>query len=84
MTIYAQDPNYALASGEDDRLRPDSEGRKRVIAASYFGQSSFSSLALVKETSLICVNDLLSDPHDLARFAPLGMFQRPCLLGVID
>ena len=74
LTICGQDPNFALTDleGEDDRLRPDADGKKRVIAGSYFGHSSFSSTALVKESSVVPVKHLIKDESELKIFAPLG------------
>jgi Zn-dependent alcohol dehydrogenase len=38
----------------------------------YFGQSSFSSLALVKGTSIVNVEQLVKDEEELKLFAPMG------------
>lgn len=43
-----------------------------AIGGSFFGQSSFSRLTRVKETSLVKVTHLLDDDDDLKLFAPLG------------
>lgn len=74
LTIRGQDLNFALAEheGEDERLQPDASGKKRMIAASYFGHSSFAAIALVKESSVVPVQDLIKDPSELKIFAPLG------------
>ena len=72
ITIQGQDPNFALAEGEDSRLEPDGQGKKRVIKGSYFGHSSFSGIALGKESSVVNVKDYVSSIEDLRRFAPLG------------
>lgn len=74
LTIRGQDPNFALAEseGEDSRLEDDESGRKRVVKASYFGHSSFSGIALVKETSVVPVKDLIKSDEELKLFAPLG------------
>ena len=77
LTIFAREPNYALAHGEDDRLMSDEEGRKRVIPASYFGQSSFSSIALVKESSVVNAGPLIKSQQELSLFAPLGVLFVP-------
>ncbi len=78
ITIQAQDLNYALAEGvgEDERLEPDDIGRRRVVKASYFGHSSFSGIALVKESSVVPVKDLINDKKELQVFAPLGCGNR--------
>jgi Zn-dependent alcohol dehydrogenase len=39
---------------------------------SFFGQSSFASLAAVKESSVVNVSDLIRDREELKLFAPLG------------
>jgi Zn-dependent alcohol dehydrogenase len=72
ITIQGQDPNFALAEGEHEALEDDGKGKKRVVKASYFGHSSFSGIALVKESSVVSVNGLVSSVEDLRRFAPLG------------
>lgn len=38
----------------------------------FFGQSSFSSIALVKETSVVNVEQLVKDEEELKLFAPMG------------
>jgi Zn-dependent alcohol dehydrogenase len=74
ITIQGQDPNFALAKNEGDHesLGDDDQGRKRVIKASYFGHSSFSGIALVKESSIVSVKGLINNDEDLKMFAPLG------------
>lgn len=74
LTIRGEDPNFALAEseGEDDRLEVDGDGRKRVVKASYFGHSSFSGIALVKESSVVLAKGLVRDDEELRMFAPLG------------
>lgn len=49
-----------------------SETIEETIGGSFFGQSSFSQLTRVKETSLVKVTHLLDDDQDLKMFAPLG------------
>ena len=73
LTIRGQDLNYALAEGEpdDERLEKDENGRHRLVKASYFGHSSFSSIALVKESSITPVKGLVQE-EELKMFAPLG------------
>ena len=74
LTIRGQDLNFALAEseGEDERLQPDANGKKRLIPASYFGHSSFAAIALVKESSVVPVKDIIKDPSELKILAPLG------------
>ncbi|KAK5071076.1 hypothetical protein LTR64_007579 [Lithohypha guttulata] len=74
LTIQGQDQNFALADGEGEheRLEDDGFGKKRVIKASYFGHSSFSSIALVKESSVVPVKTLIESEAELKIFAPLG------------
>lgn len=43
-----------------------------TIGRSFFGQSSFSRLTIIKETSLVKVTHLLDNDQDLKMFAPLG------------
>lgn len=71
LTIQGQDLNFALAEGDDSRLE-DGTGKKRVVKASYFGHSSFSNVALVKESSVVPVKGLIEDDSELKIFAPLG------------
>ncbi|KAH7381430.1 hypothetical protein DE146DRAFT_670584 [Phaeosphaeria sp. MPI-PUGE-AT-0046c] len=42
------------------------------ITGSFFGQSSFSHLALVKSMSVVNVSELVKDEEELKLFAPLG------------
>lgn len=42
------------------------------IRASFFGQSSFASLSVVSETSVVNAKDLIKSPEELKLFAPLG------------
>lgn len=42
------------------------------ITASFFGQSSFASLSVVSESSVINAKDLIKSPEELKLFAPLG------------
>ncbi|KAI1846879.1 hypothetical protein JX266_007100 [Neoarthrinium moseri] len=44
----------------------------RNVAGSFFGQSSFSRLTKVQETSIVKVNELIKDEDELKLFAPLG------------
>ena len=72
LTIQSQDPNFALVEGEHEQLEEDSQGKKRVVKGAYFGHSSFSGIALVKESSVVSVKGLADTTEDLRRFAPLG------------
>jgi Zn-dependent alcohol dehydrogenase len=72
ITIQGQDPNFALAEGEDEQLEEDGQGKKRVVKGAYFGHSSFSGIAVVKESSVVSVKGLADSIEDLRRFAPLG------------
>ncbi|KAG8160874.1 hypothetical protein KVR01_009138 [Diaporthe batatas] len=44
----------------------------QAIGGSFFGQSSFSKLTRVKETSVVRVTELLDDDSELKMLAPLG------------
>ena len=74
LNICGCEPNFALAEeeGEDERLGDDRKGRKRIVPAGYFGHSSFSGVALVKESSVVNVKDLIKTEEELRMFAPLG------------
>lgn len=74
ITIQGQDPNFTLADeeGEHEMLGEDVQGRKRVVKASYFGHSSFSGIAVVKESSVVPVKEYINGEEDLRMFAPLG------------
>lgn len=72
ITIRGEAPNFALAEGEEDDLEPDKDGKKRVIKAAYFGHSSFSGIAVVRENSVVSVKGSINGIEDLQRFAPLG------------
>ena len=41
-------------------------------SGSFFGQSSFSSYAIVKESSTVKVTELIKDEEELKLFAPMG------------
>ena len=60
------------SEGEDERLGVDAQGRKRVVAGAYFGHSSFSGVAVVRESSVVPVKDLIRGEEELKIFAPLG------------
>ena len=74
LTICGDLPNFALAEseGEESRLGEDGKGKKRVVAGSYFGHSSFSGIAVVRESSVVSVKGFVNDPEELKIFAPLG------------
>jgi Zn-dependent alcohol dehydrogenase len=44
----------------------------KTIGGFFFGQSSFSSVALVKGTSVVNVDKLVKDEEELKLFAPMG------------
>ena len=43
-----------------------------TIGGQYFGQSSFSSMSIVGESSVVNVTDIIKDVEELKLFAPLG------------
>ncbi|TKA80054.1 hypothetical protein B0A55_01770 [Friedmanniomyces simplex] len=45
---------------------------KDVVAGSFFGQSSFAKLSVVKESSVVPAKDLIKDAEELKLFSPLG------------
>lgn len=58
-------------TGQKDAFRSSSVPDK-PIGGSFFGQSSFSKLTSVHETSLVNVSNLVSNNDDLKLMAPLG------------
>ncbi len=48
------------------------EGADAEIAGKYFGQSSFASLSVVNQNSVIPARDLVQSKEELQLFAPLG------------
>ncbi|KAJ4175865.1 hypothetical protein NW759_017602, partial [Fusarium solani] len=48
------------------------KNRAQEVGGSFFGQSSFSKLTRVQETSLVNVSKLVDDEDDLKLLAPLG------------
>ncbi|KAF2156623.1 NAD(P)-binding protein, partial [Myriangium duriaei CBS 260.36] len=48
----------------------DADGKP--VYGSFFGQSSFASYSVVRESSIVNVTSLVSNEEDLALFAPLG------------
>ena len=49
-----------------------SEGGKLDISGSFFGQSSFASLSVVRQCSVVNVKGIIKDRKELELFAPLG------------
>lgn len=72
LTLRAEDLNYVLAEGEEESLEKDHEGKRRIVKAGYFGHSSFSGIAVVKESSIVSVKGLVNNDEELEIFAPLG------------
>ncbi|GAM88901.1 hypothetical protein ANO11243_069350 [Dothideomycetidae sp. 11243] len=58
-------------------------GGKPVIGR-YFGQSSFASFSVVRESSLVNVRDLISDKKELELSAPLGCGMQTGAAAVIN
>ncbi|KAK5714855.1 hypothetical protein LTR17_016965 [Elasticomyces elasticus] len=58
--IIGQPDAFKSADGGDD------------IAGSFFGQSSFANLSVVKESSVVSAKNLIKTPDELKLFAPLG------------
>ena len=57
-----------ILGAEDSFRTKDGEG----IVGKHFGQSSFASLSVVKETSVLPVKDFIKEEEELKMFAPLG------------
>ena len=55
--------------GRDGVYRSDSD---TVLGGGFFGQSSFSSLAVVREDSVVNVANTVKSREELQLFAPLG------------
>jgi len=51
---------------------PGSGKDRPAVGGSFFGQSSFSNLTRVQETSVVRMTDLVKNEADLKLFAPLG------------
>lgn len=47
-------------------------GANQDLRGSFFGQSSFASLAIVKESSVVNVSTIIKNEEELKIFAPLG------------
>lgn len=47
-------------------------GDKTDVGGAFFGQSSFGSVSIVKESSVVNAKDLIKENKDLQLFAPLG------------
>ncbi|KAK5689601.1 hypothetical protein LTR97_012774 [Elasticomyces elasticus] len=58
--VIGQSDAFKSADGSDD------------IAGSFFGQSSFANLSVVKESSVVSAKNLIDTPSELKLFAPLG------------
>ncbi|QIW94544.1 hypothetical protein AMS68_000062 [Peltaster fructicola] len=50
----------------------DDKHEKPEISGRFFGMSSFASLSIVNETSVVNAKDLVKDKNELALFSPLG------------
>ncbi|KAK4950476.1 hypothetical protein LTR10_011458 [Elasticomyces elasticus] len=68
-------PNHCPSFGYNVIGQPDafkSADGGGDIAGSFFGQSSFANLSVVKESSVVSAKDLIEKPEELKLFAPLG------------
>jgi Zn-dependent alcohol dehydrogenase len=61
---------FAANYGGEQEIFEVADGSKS--SGSFFGQSSFSSLAIVKESSAVKVTHLIQDEEELKLFAPMG------------
>ncbi|KAJ5761290.1 hypothetical protein N7520_008446 [Penicillium odoratum] len=73
----AKHPAYCIKSFEcnflgDQNVYAGHGNSSFDIAGAFFGQSSFSARAVVKERSVVNMNGLGVTPHDLQILAPLG------------
>jgi Zn-dependent alcohol dehydrogenase len=50
----------------------EAESKTAAIAGSFFGQSSFARMSIVKERSVVNVKDLVKSKQELELYAPLG------------
>jgi Zn-dependent alcohol dehydrogenase len=57
---YGGEENFTLSSSPSK------------VSGGFFGQSSFSSYAIVKESSVVNVTGLVKDEEELKTFAPMG------------
>nr|POE62401.1 aryl-alcohol dehydrogenase [Quercus suber] len=58
-------PYDVFSSKDGDASNPD-------ISGTFFGQSSFANLSVVKQTSVVNVKGLVNSKHELQLFSPLG------------
>lgn len=62
---FVGENDYTLSSRTSSKEKPD-------IGGGFFGQSSFSSLSIVRENSVCNVKNVVKDKEELQLFAPLG------------
>lgn len=62
--------NFTAANYGGEAAGYSADGKD--LRGSFFGQSSFSELAVVKETSIVNVSKLTKSEDELRLFAPLG------------
>ncbi|KAK4913904.1 hypothetical protein LTR49_017830 [Elasticomyces elasticus] len=68
-------PNHCPSFGYNVIGQPDafkSADGQTDVAGSFFGQSSFANLSVVKESSVVSAKNLIEKPEELKLFAPLG------------
>ncbi|KAK5679577.1 hypothetical protein LTS10_008398 [Elasticomyces elasticus] len=68
-------PNHCPSFGYNIIGQPDafkSADGQTDVAGSFFGQSSFANLSVVKESSVVSAKTLIEKPEELKLFAPLG------------
>ncbi|KAK5744631.1 hypothetical protein LTR17_002026 [Elasticomyces elasticus] len=68
-------PNHCPSFGYNVIGQPDafkSADGQTDVAGSFFGQSSFANLSVVKESSVVSAKTLIEKPEELKLFAPLG------------
>jgi Zn-dependent alcohol dehydrogenase len=61
-----------LNFGDVCRSFGSKEGGESSIGGTFFGQSSFSNLSIVKQCSVVNVKGIVKDRNELQLFAPLG------------
>lgn len=66
---YCKDFNDINFVGREGAFT-DSKGEQ--VCGSFFGQSSFASFSVVRESSIVNVKGLVNDEKELALFSPLG------------
>ncbi|KAK5119074.1 hypothetical protein LTR62_000285 [Meristemomyces frigidus] len=52
--------------------KSDSPEAEKVVGGGFFGQSSFASLSIVRQCSVVNAKNLVKNKHELELFAPLG------------